>query len=182
MRPFNEQKQLLGNSRDIAQKRFYALERKLHLDQELLVRYSEFLKEYEHLGHMTQVNVNEVTEGFYLPHHAVVKESNETTKVRVVFDASAKTSTGISLNDTLLNGPILQDTLYKLLLRFRSYSYVLTADIEKMFRQIRVHPDDRIFQRILWRDSRDQPVKTYQLNTVTYGIASATFLAVAYNN
>nr|XP_034174770.1 uncharacterized protein LOC117601734 [Osmia lignaria] len=176
--PFNEQKQLLGNSREIAQKRFYALERKLHLDQDLLVRYSEFLKEYEDLGHMTQVIVNEVTEGFYLPHHAVVKESSETTRVRVVFDASAKTSTGISLNDTLLNGPILQDTLYKLLLRFRSYTYVLTADIEKMFRQIRVHPDDRIFQRILWRDSRDQPVKTYQLNTVTYGTASAPFLAV----
>nr|XP_034195039.1 uncharacterized protein LOC117611213 [Osmia lignaria] len=142
--PFNEQKQLLGNSREIAQKRFYALERKLHLDQDLIVRYSEFLKEYEDLGHMTQVIVNEVTEGFYVPHHAVVKESSETTKVRVVFDASAKTSTGISLNDTLLNGPILQDTLYKLLLRFRSYTYVLTADIEKMFRQIRVHPDDRI--------------------------------------
>ncbi|XP_076247789.1 uncharacterized protein LOC143187453 [Calliopsis andreniformis] len=176
--PFNERKQLLGNSREVALKRFYALERKLHLNKGLLDSYSEFLKEYEQLGHMTQVSVKETSKGFYLPHHAVVKESSETTKVRVVFDASAKSSTGVSLNETLLIGPNLQDTLYKLLLRFRSYSYVLTADIEKMFRQVKVHAEDRSYQRILWRNSQDQPVKTYELNTVTYGTASAPFLAV----
>ncbi|XP_076230308.1 uncharacterized protein LOC116434332 [Nomia melanderi] len=176
--PFNENKQRLGSSREIALKRFYALERKLHSNQELLIGYREFLKEYEQLGHMTQVSGGDLTEGFYLPHHAVIKESSETTKIRVVFDASSKTSTGIALNDALLNGPILQDTLYKLLLRFRSHSYVLTADVEKMFRQIRVHTDDRKYQRILWRDSRDKPIRTYELNTVTYGTTSAPFLAV----
>nr|XP_031836774.1 uncharacterized protein LOC116428801 [Nomia melanderi] len=176
--PFNENKQRLGSSREIALKRFYALERKLHSNHELLTGYREFLKDYKQLGHMTQVSGDDLTEGFYLPHHAVIKESSETTKIRVVFDASAKTSTGIALNDALLNGSILQDTLYKILLRFRSHSYVLTADIEKMFRQIRVHTDDRKFQRILWRDSRDKPIKTYELNTVTYGTTSAPFLAV----
>ncbi|XP_043259315.1 uncharacterized protein LOC122401313 [Colletes gigas] len=176
--PFNERKQLLGSSREAALKRFYALERKLHSDQELLAGYREFLNEYEQLGHMTQVNADDSAEGFYLPHHAVIKESSETTKIRVVFDASAKTSTGIALNDTLLNGPILQDTLYKLLLRFRSHSYVLTADIEKMFRQIKIHTEDRKYHKILWRDSRDKPIKTYELNTVTYGTTSAPFLAV----
>ncbi|CAK9799110.1 hypothetical protein ANTPLA_LOCUS1901 [Anthophora plagiata] len=176
--PFNERRQVLGDSREMALRRFYALERKLHAEQGLLAGYREFLRDYEELGHMSQVSESEITEGFYLPHHAVIKESSETTRIRVVFDASARTSTGISLNDTLLNGPNLQDSLYKLLLRFRSYSYVLTADIEKMFRQIRVHPNDRIYQRILWRDSRDKPIKTFQLNTVTYGTTAAPFLAV----
>ncbi|CAK9826235.1 hypothetical protein ANTRET_LOCUS4116, partial [Anthophora retusa] len=175
---FNERKQLLGSSREIALKRFYAIERKLYSNQQLLEGYRGFLKEYEQLGHMTQVNEDELNEGFYLPHHAVIKESSETTKIRVVFDASAKTSTGVTLNDTLLNGPILQDSLYNLLLRFRSYQYVITADIEKMFRQIRVHREDRKYQRILWRDTRDKPIRTYELNTVTYGTTSAPFLAV----
>ncbi|XP_076230305.1 uncharacterized protein LOC143176843, partial [Nomia melanderi] len=176
--PFNERRQILGSSREIALRRFYALERKIHLDKGLLKGYTEFLREYEQLGHMTQVNANEAADGFYLPHHAVIKEASETTRVRVVFDASAKTSTGISLNDTLLNRPQLQQSLYKIFRRFRSHTYVLTADIDKMIRQIRLHPEDRIYQRILWRESPDKPIRTFQLNTVTYGTTSAPFLAV----
>ncbi|XP_017797085.1 PREDICTED: uncharacterized protein LOC108578295, partial [Habropoda laboriosa] len=116
--------------------------------------------------------------GHYLPHHAVRKESSATTKIQVVFDASAKGTTGISLNDALLTGPTIQDTLFSILLRFRSHTYVITADIEKMYRQIKVHHDDRKFQKILWRESMDKPIKTFELNTVTYGTASAPFLAV----
>ncbi|XP_043494162.1 uncharacterized protein LOC122519062 [Polistes fuscatus] len=133
------------------------------------------MQEYLTLGHMSLVE-DDPTGGCYLPHHAVIKSTSTTTKVRVVFDASAKNSQGISLNSTLLVGPTIQDTLVEHLLRFRTYRYVLTADIEKMYRQIWIHPDDRQYQRIFW--IHKDRIRTFELNTVTFGIASAPFLAI----
>lgn len=177
--PFNSQKEQLGHSYELALKRFYALEKKLHSNNNLRNQYTEFLKEYETLGHMVELK-DESTKGkgFYLPHHGVIKSSSLTTKLRVVFDASAKSSSGLSLNDALLVGPTIQDDVFRLVTRFRSHAYVLTADIEKMFRQIMVDPDDAVYQKILWRDNPNEAVRTYQLKTVTYGTASAPFLAV----
>jgi hypothetical protein len=114
---------------------------------------------------------------FFLPHHAVFKESSTTTKTRVVFDASAKSATGISLNDILMVGPTVQQDLISLVLIFRMHMYAMTADISKIYRQIRVHPEDYNLQRILWRRSSDKPLKQYQLVTVTYGTSPASFLA-----
>ena len=111
-----------------------------------------------------------------MPHHAVVKEDSLTTKVRVVFDGSARSSSGISLNDALMVGPTLQDDLFSQLLRFRSRKYALTADMEKMYHQIRVHPEDALYKKILYRANPNEPVKTYTLNTVTYGTACASYL------
>lgn len=78
---------------------------------------------------------------FYLPMHAVYKEST-TTKVRAVFDASAKSSTGVSLNDTLLVG---HPPLIDVILRFRLHRVGLTADISKMYRAIELTKNDRPF-------------------------------------
>lgn len=64
------------------------------------------------------------------------------------------------------------------LLRWRWHRYVLAADVEKMFRQIWVYPDDRNLQRILWREGRDEVIRDYTLNTVTYGLACVPFLAM----
>lgn len=114
--------------------------------------------------------------GFYMSHHAVIKESSNTTKVRVVFDASAKTSNGVSLNDTLMVGPTIQGKLFSHLVRFRKYKFVITADIEKMYRQVLLHEDDRRYQQILWH--RDNKIETFQLNTLTFGISSSPFLAI----
>lgn len=73
-------------------------------------------------------------------------------------------------------GSTIQDKLFSHLIRFRSYKYVLTADVEKMYRQLLLHEDDRRYQRILWR--RDGRVETYQLNTLTFGVSSSPFLAI----
>ncbi|XP_078051341.1 uncharacterized protein LOC144477492, partial [Augochlora pura] len=175
--PFNNEKSQLGNSYNVALKRFYSLERKLISNTELREQYNKFLAEYESLGHMSEV-VDAANTGCYLPHHAVIKEDSLTTKVRVVFDASAKTDTGLSLNDVLMVGPTIQDDVFSLIARFRKHEVVITADVEKMFRQILVHPEDSIFQKILWRKSPRDAIRTYQLNTVTYGTAAAPFLAV----
>lgn len=135
------------------------------------------MQEYKELDHMTEISHDTVHEGYYFPHHAVIKEDSITTKLQVVFDASAKTHTGISLNDTLMVGATIQDDIYTLALRFRFYNYVLTTDIEKMYRQINVKDEDKIYQKILWRENSTEKVKTFVLNTVTYGTASARFLA-----
>lgn len=166
---------LLGESYSIAEKRFLQLERKLNNRPQLKQQYLEFIHEYERLGHMTEISKPEF--GCYLPHHAVIRENSETTKLRVVFDASAKTSNGVSLNDIQYVGPVVQDDLFSILLRYRQHKYVASADVEKMYRQILIDLEQRKLQLILWRDDSSQPIKIFQLNTVTYGTAAAPFLS-----
>ena len=68
--------------------------------------------------------------------HVVKKDSSSTTKFRIVFDASAKSSTGVSLNDTLLVGPTMHPTLVDILIRFRLHRIALVADVGKMYRAV----------------------------------------------
>ncbi|XP_008180316.1 uncharacterized protein LOC100571864 [Acyrthosiphon pisum] len=128
----------------------------------------ELVKNEEKLGEMC-----------YLPHHAVKNENSKTTKLRVVFDASCKTESGYSLNDTLLKGPVIQDELLYIISRFRTHKFVLTADIQKMYRQVLVTKQDSEKQRILWRADPSLPIQIYRLTTLTYGTVPASFLATA---
>lgn len=77
-----------------------------------------------------------------------------------------------------MTGAKIQPDLFDIILRFRTKSIVISSDIKMMYRQILVNQSDRKFQKILWRSSPDEPLKTYQLNTVTYGTTAAPFLAV----
>ncbi|XP_029169277.1 uncharacterized protein LOC114939201 [Nylanderia fulva] len=133
--PFRIQNPEIGNSRSIALRRFVEIQRRLDSDPELKRDYYRVMNEYIKLGHISQVT-DESLSGYYLPHHAVIKATSATTKTRVVFDASAKSSKGISLNDTLMVGPTIQLKLFKHLVRFRTFKYVLTADIAKMYQQV----------------------------------------------
>jgi len=109
-----------------------------------------------------------------MPHHAIIKAASN-TRVPIVFDASAKTDNGTSLNDTLMVGLTIQDTLFAHLLRFRTYRYVLSADVEKVYRQV-VHENDRKYQHILWRQENE--IQTFQLNTLTFGMSSSPYLVI----
>ncbi|XP_058982310.1 uncharacterized protein LOC131804053 [Musca domestica] len=170
---------VLGDSRDIALRRFFSIERKLNKNPELKEDYSKFLKEYEELGHMSQVDDTNISvPNYYIPHHCVLRPSSVSTKLHVVFDASCRTSSQTSLNEIMMVGPTIQNNLLITLLRFRCHRYGMTADIVKMYRQVLVHPEDRQLQLILWRDDSTKPIKTFALNTVTYGTASAPYLAI----
>lgn len=163
-------------------RRFYSLENKLHKNKNLYDEYSKFIHEYINLGHAKYINFNFKSfspsdEGYFLPHHAVLKDSSPTTKLRVVFDASAKTSNQKSLNDILAMGKLSQPELFEIIFKFRLYKYVFTADISKMYRQILVADEDQKYQRIIWRDSPSEKLKCIQLNTVTYGMAPSPYLA-----
>ncbi|GFW95326.1 DUF1758 domain-containing protein [Trichonephila clavipes] len=140
--------------------------------------YSEFLNEYELLQHMEEVKEDsDVENGYYLPHHGVLRLSIKMTRLRVVFNASAKTSSGLSLNDLLCKEGVIQEDLFSILIRFRKYAYAFTADIRHMYRMIEVNPSQTKLQKILWKNSKTAPTKVYELKTVTYGTASAPYLA-----
>ena len=138
--PFKTDVSHLGRSDHIALKQFHSLENRLNNKPQLKSDYIKFMQEYTDLGHMqlitnsSDVNVNKQY-SYYLPHHAVVKESSSTTRVRVVFNASSKTSTGISLNNILMVGPTVQQSLFSIITRFRTHQFAFTCDIVKMYRQ-----------------------------------------------
>ena len=114
---------------------------------------------------------------FYLPMHAVRKEHSSTTKLRVVFDASAKSASGISLNDLLLVGPTVHSPLIDVLLRFRLHRVALTADVSKMFRAIEFVPSDRDLHRFVWRRTPEEPLQDYCMTGVTFGVSASSFAA-----
>nr|CAI5856921.1 unnamed protein product [Callosobruchus analis] len=176
--PFKDDVNKLGDSRVLAEKRFLSLERRLEANAVLKEMYKSFMLEYRMLGHMTKVkNEKDAENTYYMAHHGVMREQSLTTKLRVVFDASAPSSSGYSLNNLQMLGPVVQNDLMSIILRFRTYRFVLCGDVEKMYRQVLIEPHQRSFQRIVWRDDSTLPLETYELNTVTYGTKSAPYLA-----
>ncbi|XP_052901349.1 uncharacterized protein LOC128307507 [Anopheles moucheti] len=175
----NDQSIVLGESKPIADRRLYGMERRWEHNPTLKTAYLSFMEEYLQLGHMRKLEepIDDNVSHCYIPHHAVFKESSTSTKIRVVFDASCKTSSGFALNDALMVGPVIQDDLFSILLRFRSRRIAFTGDIEKMYRQILHDNNDKRFLRIRFRKNRNEPIATYELQTVTYGTASAPYLA-----
>ncbi|XP_036317858.1 uncharacterized protein LOC118732860, partial [Rhagoletis pomonella] len=177
--PFKTAPSVLGNSYENAKKRFLLLERRLSRNTELKQMYENFMKEYEDLGHMSRVvDVELSNPHFVIPHHCVMRPESTTTKLRVVFDGSASTSSCKSLNEILMVGATIQQELIITLLSFRLHRFAITADISKMYRQFLVEKDDRKFQLIIWRNKEDEPLQMFELNTVTYGLACSPFLAI----
>ena len=115
------------------------------------------------------------SESFYLPHHFVTKADSTTTKLRVVFDASAKTTLNSSLNGNLMVGLKLQSDLFDRLLRLRFHMFVLSADIAKMYRQFALHKPDRDFHCVLWLENDIEPIQHSRMTRVAYGITSSSF-------
>ncbi|XP_073811829.1 uncharacterized protein [Musca autumnalis] len=169
----------LGSSRIKASRQFMRNETSLCKKQDFKLIYDEVLEEYKNLGHMVPVDTpNDETGTFYLPHHAVIKPESSSTKVRVVFNASSKTSTGISLNDALYPGPVLQNDLRMLIIRWRFYRFVFNGDIEKMYRQIWLEKEHTKYQRIVFRKDPKADLEDFELKTVTFGVNCAPFLAI----
>ncbi|XP_073944637.1 uncharacterized protein [Choristoneura fumiferana] len=178
--PFSSDTPILPEqSREIAMKRLHHLERKLAKNTKLKEDYDNVIKEYLTLKHMEPADKpSENSNAVYLPHHPVIREDKETTKLRVVFDASCKGTNGVSLNDELLIGPSLQEELRDIIMRWRMHRVCFVADIVKMYRQIRVQNKDTDYQRILYRFKPQEEIQDFKLLTVTFGTAAAPFLAI----
>ena len=180
--PLNQDPLILGESKTIAQKRLLSLERSLKKDQNLRNAYDSFMLDYLSQDHMSIIEEKLLREKqtpvYYVPHHIVKSPNSITTKIRVVFDGSAKTEKGISVNEIQMTGPSLQEDLFTILVRFRLYTYVMSADIKQMYKQINLNNDHRNLQCILWKPDPNGPIKTCRLNTVTYGYKSSAYLAI----
>ncbi|GFS87039.1 DUF1758 domain-containing protein [Trichonephila clavipes] len=181
--PFHTPTTRLGNSKQNAIRRLISVERHLISNPDKYKLYRNFMKEYLDLKHMcvcvepvSDTEINKV-KSLYLPHHGVVRDTSCTTKLHVVFDASSKTLSGLSLNDLLMVGPRVQPELFPILIQFRIFSVAICADVERMFHQIKVHAEDVDWQKILWRDSPTESIREHRLTTVTYGTSSAPFLS-----
>lgn len=175
--PLKQSPDCLGDSKANATNQFLSLERKLEKNPNLKLQYHNFIKEYIDLNHMSLAESQD-NSGFFLPHHCVLKDSSTTTKLRVVFNGSANSSSGKSVNDLMLPGPTIQDFLFHILLRFRTHNVVLGADITKMYRCVYLQKEQRNLQKILWRFNPNDDIQAYTLNTVTYGLVSSAFLAI----
>ena len=168
----------LGQSRPQAVQRFFSNERSIErkgVDKD----FNEQVQGYIDMEHAEKVPPEDLDlPHYYMPMHSVTKSSSTSTKLRVVFDGSAATSTGISLNKMLLPGPTIQPTLGNTLLRFRAYPVALTADIAKMYRGVKLAPSDKNLHRFIWRPDPTQPLQDYRMTRVTFGISSSPFLAI----
>ena len=161
--------------------RLQTLLKRLRSDPDILGKYDEIIREQEKAGIIQRVtNLEPVKQSHYLPHRAVVREDAETTKVRVVFDASCKGSrNGTSLNDCLHIGPPLTPLILEILLRFRANKVALIADIEKAFLNIEIDANDRDCLRFLWIDdikSKTPEIEVFKCNRVVFGVNSSPFI------
>ena len=145
-------------------------------DPQLENRYNAALRDMEQAGIIHEVPVEEfsVATSFYMPHRPVIRESSVSTKVRPVFDCSAKGPNGVSLNDCLETGPCMLASLVEILVRFRRWAIAVTADIQKAFLMIKVAQMDRDVHRFLWHS--EGRVRVMKFSISSYGYCEASSL------
>eukprot|EP00795_Rhopilema_esculentum_P006856 gene6856-12454_t len=166
----------------LAKKRLEKQMPKLQSNPELLKEYNAIMKDQEERGIIERVHPNTkgvVGKTHFLPHHPVVRQDKETTKVRIVYDASAANSSGVSLNSCLYQGPCLLRTVAEILTRFRLFPIGLTSDIEKAFLMISINEADRDSLRFLWYENvqaEERNLQVYRFCRVVFGVTCSPFL------
>ena len=174
--PLKRQETDLLDNRKMAERRADGLKRKLERDESLHRRYTECVEELIREGHAEVVPPDQVDrpgKTWYLPHHAVSHPAKP-EKTRVVFDCSAKYG-GVSLNEQLLQGPDLTNSLLGVLLRFRQEQVGIMADIRSMFHMVRVPEEDADLLRFLWWPKGDtsQDPQNYRMRVHLFGATSS---------
>lgn len=173
----------LPNNQECALKRLQLLERKMDRNPVYAKRYCE---QMEHLlvskyCHKVTKSEMKTPQKWYLPHFGTTSASKP-EKIRIVFDASAK-SDGTSLNDNLLVGPDLVRSLIGVLFRFRDRNIAFTGDIKEMFLRIKIRKEDQWAQRFLWRDmNRIKDPDEYIMSSMTFGLSSSPCAATYVMN
>ena len=171
----------LPDNYEVAVSRLNSVLKRLKRNPELLAGYNRIIEEQSSKGIISEVDPNaEIKVGclHYLPHHPVIRKHKQTTKVRIVYDASAK-STGPSLNECLYAGPSLISDISDVLQCFRYHRIALSADIKKAFLMVGVAEPDRDVLRFLWVDdstSEAPKIVVKRFSRVIFGVTSSPFL------
>lgn len=110
---------------------------------------------------------------FYIPQKPVIRENAASTKVHVVYDASAKAHpNAVSLNDCLYPGPPLKKKLWNVLVRSRAHPVALVGDLKKAFLQVRIREADRDALRFHWRQGKHSNIETLRFTRALFGCNS----------
>lgn len=177
--PFkNNCKPVLGNSKKAALAMLYQLERRFEKNHEFKKLYGDYVKNAIEKGYLVKLE-KPFNDAYYIPHHAVFKDSS-TTKLRPVYNASQRTTNGKSLNEQLAMGKMDQPTIFELLLRWRTYEIAFIEDIEKMYLQIKLDEAQHYLQVILWWEEETNKICEYKMTTVTFGLANSPYLAIRW--
>ena len=166
------------DSRTTAWKRLRTLEKRLDKDSEYAALYYREMNRLVEQGYAVEV-AEDAPEArvWYLPHFGV-RSPSRPGKLRLVFDAAAK-SGGKSLNDQLLTGPDMLQSLVSILIRFRQHAVAFKADIRDMYLRVRVRSEDRGALRFLWRgrDRKARPT-TLEMTRLIFGANSSQSSAI----
>ena len=165
----------------MCKRRLNLLLKRLKSNPELLEKYNDIINGQKLDGIVESVDdkYHEIGNVHYIPHREVIREQKTTTKIRIVYDASAKMKNRPSLNDCLEKGPCMLPKIFDIIVRFRCFKYVVTSDIQSAFLNIRVNERDRDFLRFLWIDDihKDDPeIVIMRFTSVMFGITSSPFL------
>jgi len=185
--PWKETSHDLPDNYQLAVSRLKSTVRRLRKDSRLLKMYNDVIQDQLDRGIIERVSNNaaEGTVKHYIPHHAVITPSKTTTKLRVVYDASAKSRQNDKcLNDCLYRGPVILPNLFGLLIRFRLSPIAIVADVEKAFLNVGLQIPDRDVTRFLWLKDPKNPVvnenlQVFRFCRIPFGIISSTFLLEA---
>ena len=152
--PWREMHPALPDGYHLSKKRLESTFRILKKSPDILKEYDTVIQDQLKCGIVERVvSTNDIPDKVhYLPHHPVIRQAKTTTKVRVVYDASAKTGSNPSLNECLHAGPSLLDSIPDILLCFRTNKVALVGDVEKAFLMVGITEADRDVLRFLWFD------------------------------
>ena len=185
--PWKEHHPPLPDHLDLCHKRLTGLIKRLKQNPQLLEEYNAIIQDQLNQGIvevLTQPEREVSHQVHYLPHHGVIRQDKTTSKLRIVYDASAR-STGPSLNECLYTGPRFGQSIFDILLRFRFQHVALIGDIEKAFLMVSVRERDRDSLRFLWvpnPDDENPGIATFRFSRVVFGVSSSPFLLNATIN
>ena len=185
--PWKEEVENLPENHGLALGRLKSLLNRLRSNPDLGKQYGDIIEDQLKQGIIEKVppRTSNQFRKHYIPHHAVINPTKTTTKVRIVYDASAKTKTeNKSLNECLHKGPVMLQNLTGILLRFRLNRIALVSDIEKAFLQVSLAEESRDITRFLWLKNRnmltlENNIQEYRFCRVPFGIISSPFLLAA---
>ena len=177
---FKNETRPINDNKPLALQRLKGLLKKLEQSQDRLKLFQATFDEQEKCGIISKVNPADYDkcECYYIPFRGVYKESSESTKLRIVYDGSAKMKQCFSLNDLLNTGPCLLNNLCGMLLNFRVFPIIIVGDIVKAYHNISITPAERDYTRFLWRENGDPNADLiiYKFNRIPFGLASSQFI------
>ncbi|GBM67662.1 hypothetical protein AVEN_226030-1 [Araneus ventricosus] len=174
-------REALQNNKTVARKRFEGLVHRFKCDHKLFCEYKDVINDYIREGIVERTSCDSLSnsQGFYLPHHAVIRSDKTTNPLRIVFDGSAHEDKHLSLNQSLYTGPNLHPNIFELLLRFRESPVAFTADVKSAFLQIELELPDRDFTRFFWNDYLNREPYVLNFTRVLFGLRPSPYLLAA---